>query len=152
MERILKYINNYYAKTEELGTITIKDNKIELKGTYIPSQYILVRGSILNDGIYKINTVSDNTIEVTGSVNEIFEGVVYALAIPKDIIEMQKELDDLESKYEPSVYQSEHFGNYSYSLATNKQGEAMSPFDYVAPRLISYRKIYETSLEKSRRV
>lgn len=152
MERILKYINNYYAKTKELGIITIKDNKIELKGTYIPNQYILVRGSILNDGLYKINTLEDKMIAVTGAINEVFEGVIYALAIPKEIIEMQTELKELESKYEPSVYQSESFGNYSYSLATNKQGETMSPFDYLVPRLIAYRKIYETSLEKARRI
>ena len=51
MEKILKYINNYFAKTRELGTITILDNKIKLKGSYIAGQYIYLKGSILNDGI-----------------------------------------------------------------------------------------------------
>lgn len=152
MERILKYINNYFAKTKEKGEFVINDNKIKMNGKYITGQYVLITGSIFNDGLHKIKSVEDGTITLEQAENEEFKGTIYGLIIPKMILDLEQELRQLEKKYVSSIYNSESFGNYSYSLATNKEGQLMTAFDVIAEKLRPYRQIYETSLERAKEV
>lgn len=152
MEDILKYINNYYAITQEKGLHKITNGKITVRGKYLEGQYILVKGSILSDGVYRVETVEEEEITIHGAENEEFNGCVYGLAIPKVILELNKELEEIKKDYKPSLYKTESFANYSYTLADNGEGGNLTPISAISSRLNEYRCVYETSLSKSRRV
>lgn len=150
MEDILSYINNYFAVTKEEGTFKIEDNSIKIKGNYLQGQYIKLEGSFFNDGIYRVESLVDKTITLIGANNEEFKGVIYSLAIPKDLISIAKKLEELKEKNTNGIYESESFGEYSYTLAKNSKGEIYSNIDSFKNELKKYRKMKDTSLTRAR--
>lgn len=151
MEKVLLYIKNYFARTKEKGTFIIaEEGKIKLKGKYFKGQYILVKGSIMNDGVYIISEVLGNEYNVPGLSIEEFEGYVFGLAVPKDIINAYKKLLELEETRKGlGIYESEKFNDYTYTMAKGQDGQVKTAFDTIKPSLAPYRRIYETSLIKA---
>lgn len=141
LEEILKIINNYFYATGEKGSYNIQDNKLTVKRKYIQGQYIKIEGSIMNNGVHKVLEVSDNQITLEEAINEEFEGVIYGLAIPKDIIRLEPKIKEFESKVKNSVYVSESVGGYSYTKAADKNGNVQSWVGAFANDLRPYRRI-----------
>ena len=80
-------------------------------------QYYLVSGSIFNDGVYQYH--KGNTAPLQ---EETFNGVVVPLAIPKPFLSLVDEISEWQAKNgNLGAYQSESFGGYSYSRATNSR-------------------------------
>lgn len=150
MEEILNYINNYFAISKEENNFNINNNAIQVRGNYLQGQYIKLEGSILNDGIYKVETLVDNTITIVGAINEEFKGTIYGLAIPKEIIGLSKKFEEQKEKIVSSVYDSESFGEYSYTLAKNSKGEVYTAIDTIRNDLKKYRKMRDTSRGKAK--
>lgn len=150
MEDILSYINNYFAVTKEEGTFKIEDNSIKIKGNYLQGQFIKLEGSVLNDGIHKVENLGGETITLTGANNEEFEGVIYSLAIPKDLINIAIKFEELKEKSPNGIYDSESFGEYSYTLAKNSKGEIYRTLDGFKNELKKYRKMRDTSLIRAK--
>ena len=150
MEEILNYINNYFAVSKEENNFNINNNVIQVRGKYLQGQYIKLEGSILNDGIYKVETLVDNTITIVGAINEEFEGVIYGLAIPKDILEITNKFEEQKEKIVNSIYDSESFGEYSYTLAKNSKGEIYTAIDTVKNDLKKYRQMKDISRDRAK--
>ena len=150
MEDILSYINNYFAVTKEEGTFKIIDDAITIRGNYLQGQYIKLEGSILNDGIYKIESLGNKSITLVGANNEEFKGAIYSLAIPKDLVGISVKLEELKEKATNGIYESESFGEYSYTLAKNSKGEIYSNIDSFKNELKKYRKMRDTSLARAK--
>lgn len=119
------------------GTITDKDFTDVIQ----ENQYFRIVGSVFNDGVYQYN----DKLELT---DEVFVGSVWLMAIPKDVISLNKEIDDWIAKYGESVsgpYSSESFGGYSYTKATrNSTGSGTSNPTWqstFSTRLNKWRKI-----------
>lgn len=138
LESICKEINNYFELDHECGAYNIGSNTIEtLIKTYVPGQYIRIKNSILNDGIYKITNVNNGVITVEEDLMPENTGriiIIYPLAIPKDFIELATEI--IENGKEDSV-QSESVSRYSVSY-----GEGGS----------SWTKVYAGALNKWRKL
>lgn len=145
LDKILKYLNNSFYKTCEGDTFTIMDNKIIVNGKYIVGQYIKIQGSLLNDGIYKVVNVADNEITIEGANTEEFVGVIYGLAIPKDIINLETKIKEYMATNKNNSIVSESFGNYSYTKGTNKNGNVATWKDVFAEDLKPYRKINDST-------
>ena len=150
MEEILNYINNYFAISKEENTFNINNNAITVRGNYLQGQYIKLEGSVLNDGIYKVETLADNTITITGAINEEFKGTIYGLAIPKEIIGLSKKFEEQKEKIVNSIYDSESFGEYSYTLAKTEKGTLYTAIDTVKNDLRKYRKLKDQSRKKAK--
>ena len=81
------------------------------------NQYYRIIGSIFNDGVYKHGS------EVL--TDEVFIGAVWLMAVPKEFITLVADITAWQAKYgevtslNMSPYQSESFGGYSYSKASN---------------------------------
>lgn len=144
MDKILAYLNNYFYRFGEKGTYNISENKVQVKGKYIAGQYIRITGSYLNDTIAKVISVEGDIITLEKANNEEFEGVIFSLAIPPTLVDLFAKIEEFESKSTPSNLSSESFGNYSYSVATNKNGENMTWKDVFKNDLRPYRKIYDS--------
>ena len=118
------------------GTFTISGGSAALP--LQQGQYFRIVGSIFNDGVYRY----DDELELT---DETFEGAVWALAIPKPVLDLANEIKAWETKngeVASGVYQSESFGGYTYTKATDAAtGGAVTWQSVFRSRLSAWRKI-----------
>ena len=145
LNEILSYLRNYFEIDKLFGNFIIKDGVLTYAdGEEIPikeRQYIRVVGSTFNDGIYQY--FDDTPIDFI--CDESFNGAIWRLAIPQDVISVADEISAYRAKYEsvdsPSMspYTSESFGGYSYSKNTS-DGSSNWRTTF-APTLSRYRKI-----------
>ena len=116
LTELCKEINNWfnYNQPKYFGTFVIADGAITHDLDLQEGQYFRIIGSVFNDGVHKYN----DQLELQ---DETFEGAIWLMAIPPDVIALSKEIDDWKTKYQtidsPSMspYNSESFGGYSYS-------------------------------------
>ena len=138
LEQVLMNIRNWFTVDGGVhsGTYTIEDGGITLP-FLATGQYFRIIGSVFNDGLHQY--------PATGLVNEEFSGAIWALAIPPAVIELADEISKWQKKNgeaSASPYQSESFGGYSYSKATDaKTGGAVTWQSAFKQQLSLWRKI-----------
>ena len=138
LEQVLMHLKNWFLVPGGIheGTYTIEDGGITLP-FLTNGQYFRICGSVFNDGLHQYN--------VLDLTDETFNGTIWALAIPKAVIELADEIQKWQEKNgEASVspYQSESFGGYSYSKATDSAtGGAVTWQSAFRSRLNNYRKL-----------
>lgn len=158
LEQLLMHLKNWFLVPGGIheDTYTIKDGSIALP--FLENgQYFRIIGSVFNDGLYEYfdgNAICESGNEAV-LTEETFEGAIWALAVPKSIISMAKEMEEWETKNGAAVsspYQSESFGGYSYSKTAGKNGGAMTVWDAFASRLNAYKKTRELGYVKPSRM
>lgn len=135
LEAVLQHLNNYFLIPDGIynDTYTIEEGQLTLP-FLVSGQYFRILGSLFNDGVYKYG----DTLKLT---DETFDGAVWALAIPKDVLSAAEEITAWTAKNgEGGAYTSESFGGYSYSKATNSKGVAVGWRDVFAARLSPWKK------------
>lgn len=137
LEQILGYIHNYFEREIVRGTFTISSGSINV--TFLQEgQYFRIVGSVFNDGVHQYPAS-----ELT---DEVFEGEVWAMAVPPAVIALQTEIEEWNNNNNGnSPFVSESFGGYSYTKGTSSRGNGTStPLgwrDVFASRLDQWRKI-----------
>lgn len=124
------------------GAFEISDGHIadrDFQEIIKPNQYFRISGSVFNDGVWK----NDENLALT---DELFIGAVRLMAIPKEVLDLNAEIDAWIAKYgdaSSSPYQSESFGGYSYTKASGSgsSGSGASWQSIFANRLNKWRKI-----------
>lgn len=113
LEKVLTHLKNWFLVEVNEGTYTIENNTLVLP--YLQEgQYYRICGSVFNDGLHRYG---DPDLQ-----NETFTGTVWALAIPKAVVELAEEIEEWQKengKAAQSPYSSESFGGYSYTKATD---------------------------------
>ena len=138
LEQVLMNIRNWFTVDGGIhsGTFTIKDGGITLP-FLADGQYFRICGSVFNDGLHQY-PASDLKAETV-------EGTVWALAVPQAVIELAAEIEAWETKNGEAasgIYQSESFGGYSYSKATDAEtGGAVTWQSAFKKQLSAWRKI-----------
>ena len=138
LEQVLMNIRRWFPVEGGIhsGTFTIEGGGITLP-FLADGQYFRICGSVFNDGLHQYN--------VLDLTDETFTGTIWALAIPKAVIELADEIQKWQEKNgEASVspYQSESFGGYSYSKATDAEtGGAVTWQSAFKQQLSAWRKI-----------
>lgn len=118
------------------GKFEIKNGEIAAPVFY--GQYFRIVGSVFNDGVYKYG----EDLKLT---DEEFEGAVWALSIPPALVELVNEITEWNAKNKDAVnspYQSESFGGYSYTKAS----------DSATGRDISWQTIFRSRLSEWRKI
>lgn len=135
-------LRNYFLRDRmkdiHTGRFTISEGRIEPLSFLQLGQYFRIVGSVFNDGVY-----------VYGSENledETFNGSIWAMAVPKEAIELAEEIDKWMTDNADALskpYQSESFGGYSYSKGSggNGSGSGYSWQDHFASRLGKWRRV-----------
>lgn len=119
------------------GEYTIVDSDIDVD--FLDSdQYFRIVGSKFNDGVYKFD-------EHLVLEDEVFDGAIWAMAVPPDFLKAVKDSEDYLTAHPMGLeYQSESFGGYSYTRASNNKLLSGS-FSYlpktIANRLNRYRRL-----------
>ena len=138
LEQVLMHLKNWFLVPGGIheGTYTIEDGGITLP-FLANGQYFRICGSVFNDGLHQY-PASDLKAET-------FEGTVWALAVPQAVIELAAEIEEWQKKNgdaSVSPYQSESFGGYSYSKATDSaSGGAVTWQSAFRSRLSAWRKL-----------
>lgn len=144
LETILMHLNNWFLVPDGVheDTYEIKDGSIALP--FLASgQYFRICGSVFNDGLHQY-PAEDLT-------DETFEGTVWALAVPKQLVTLADEIKAWMDKNPVTPYTSESFGGYSYSRATGATGQPAGWQDVFKAQLNPYRKIRETGPVRGQR-
>ena len=138
LEQVLMNIRNWFPVKGGIysGTFTIKDGGITLP-FLADGQYFRICGSVFNDGLHQY--------PATDLVDEEFSGAIWELAIPPAVVDLADEIGAWQEKNgeaSASPYQSESFGGYSYSKATDSvSGGAVTWQSAFRSRLNAYRKL-----------
>lgn len=138
LEQVLMNIRNWFPVKGGIYscTFTIKDGGITLPFLE-DGQYFRICGSVFNDGLHQY-PASDLKAET-------FEGTVWALSVPQAVIDLAAEIEAWQKKNgdaSVSPYQSESFGGYSYSKATDSAtGGAVTWQSAFKQQLSAWRKI-----------
>lgn len=111
-------LKNWFEKEKYIGTFTIEGGQLTDSSFLQDGQYFRVIGSVFNDGVHKFDP---NNAEREDLHDEVFEGAVWAMAVPPTVIALSDKIAAWQAEYGSvnsaamSPYQSESFGGYSYS-------------------------------------
>ena len=140
-------IKNYftYAEDRHIGDWVIENGAIS-PALDLPTDYIRIVGSRLNDGVHKRNK---NGVFVL--TDEAFHGGIWVMSPPADFIALADEIAAWQEKNGDldgpamSPFTSESFGGYSYSKSGGSgDGSTSAGADWkaaFAARLSIYRRI-----------
>ena len=126
----LRYVNSF----------TISGGTLELPGLKA-GQFYRISGSVFNDGVHQYP--SDD------HVDEIFDGVVYPMAVPPSVIKLADDItawQETNAESQSGPYQSESCEGYSYTKATRTSASGANLDGYAAvfyDRLKPWRKLHE---------
>lgn len=138
LEQVLREIRNWFIVDGGIhsGNYTIEDGGITLP-FLADGQYFRIIGSVFNDGLHQY--------PAAGLVDEEFSGAIWALAIPPAVVDLADEIGAWQEKNGEAasgIYQSESFGGYSYSKATDSASGGAVTWQSVFKRQLSaWRKI-----------
>jgi hypothetical protein len=150
LETVLTHIKNWFVVPNGVheGIYAIENGSLPLPFLQ-DGQYYRICGSVFNDGLHKYGDTADKLQD------EKFTGTVWALAIPKAVVDIAAKIDEWQTKNGEAVtspYTSESFGGYSYTKATDSTTGAMATWETVfRSQLNPYRKLVETAPVKPRR-
>lgn len=150
LTEVCNFIHNYFEVAQISGEFQIANGAIDLDDFLRFGQRFRIVGSSLNDGIYTYRmdgVYNDDNTELTALDDETFIGVIYAMSIPRNVMQI---VDDIKTWVEKnkdaldSPYTSESFGGYSYTKASgsgSNAGGALGWQDLFRSKLNAYRKI-----------
>ena len=144
LETVLIHLKNWFVVPRGVheGIYTIENSTLELPFLQ-KDQYYRICGSVFNDGLHKYGDMEDKL------QNETFTGAVWALAIPKAIVELSEKIEEWQTKngaVTESPFTSGSFGGYSYTKATDSTTGAVATWETVfRSQLNPYRKQRETA-------
>ena len=141
-------LRNFFDKGQPklVGDVDIVDGKITqtaFTDLIQDNQYFRIIGSVFNDGVYQYTSKLSLT-------DETFSGTIQLMAVPKEFLDLVKEISDWQDKYgkldsaSMSPYSSESFGGYSYSKSSGGGENGISGSSWKAffgDRLNRWRKI-----------
>lgn len=139
-------VNNWFDRDQPKyhGSFTIADGLLEEAesiGIQV-GQYFRIIGSVFNDGAHKYTGESDEEL-----TDEVFSGSVCLMAVPKEFVDLAKEIGDWLNKYgesmmSPLASESLSPTSYSYSMNTGAgSGTGTSWQNVFSSRLNRWRKI-----------
>lgn len=116
-------------------TYTISGGSITPLDFLQDGQYFRIIGSVFNDGVYQY--------PATSLTDEVFEGAVWAMAVPPTLIALSAEIEEYNKSDagKPSPFTSESFGGYAYTKATDANGAPIGWQKAFASRLNKWRKL-----------
>ena len=130
-------LRNYFEvpNGRHFGKFTISGGSIAPLDFLQEGQYFRIVGSVFNDGVYQYPT--------TSLTDEVFEGAVWAMAVPPTLIALAAEIEAYNDSDagKASPYTSESFGGYSYTKATDVNGAPIGWQKAFASRLNKWRKL-----------
>lgn len=149
LNAICAEIKNYFTweGDKHIGDFSIVNGAITPSFS-IPTDYIRIVGSHLNDGVHKRG---ENGFNLTDEGK--FHGGVWVMSPPADFLALAAEIEAWQTKYSGvdsvamSPFQSESFGGYSYSKASGGSGSGAG-----ASSVPNWQSVFASRLKIYRRI
>lgn len=122
LTELCQELHNWFVLEKHTGTFEITGGEITAS-FLVEGQYYRIMGSIFNDGVHQFGHEAEGELK-----DETFDGSVWALGIPKAVINLATEIAEWQTKYGTvdspamSPYSSESFGGYSYNKSAGGYG------------------------------
>lgn len=137
LTEICAELRNYFEvpNGRHFGKFEIIGGSITPSDFLQDGQYFRIVGSVFNDGVYQY--------PATSLTDEVFEGAVWAMALPPSLIALAAEIDEYNKSDagKASPFTSESFGGYAYTKATDANGAPIGWQKAFASRLNRWRKL-----------
>ena len=137
LTEICAELRNYFEvpNGQHFGKFEISGGSIAPLDFLQEGQYFRIIGSVFNDGVYQY--------PATSLTDEVFEGAVWAMALPPSLIALSAEIEEYNNSNagKASPFTSESFGGYSYTKATDSNGAPIGWQKAFASRLNRWRKL-----------
>lgn len=134
LAKLLAELNNWFIVPDGIhhDTFTVEGSALTLPFLR-DGQYFRVLGSVFNDGLYRYPAAD--------LIDETFEGTVWALAVPKAVVELSDSIAAWqEQNGNNGPYTSESFDGYSYTKATTSKGKPLTWREAFAGDMKEWRK------------
>jgi len=145
LSELCSELNNYFDKSQpkKSGEFHISSGHLSEDVGLQVGQYYRIIGSVFNDGVHQYKTEADADLK-----DETFSGSVWLMAVPKEFVDLAKEIADWQKKYgeasmNPLSSESLTATSYSYSLnaGSGASGSGSSWEAVFASRLTKWRRI-----------
>lgn len=139
LTELCAHLRNWFVRLDadrRTGTFEIAGGYIDLPWL-ADGQYFRIIGSVFNDGVWQYPT--------SELVDEVFDGAVWAMAVPPDVVNLAAEIEAWEKKYRDaaeSPYKSESFGGYTYTKADGDTSEGG----------LTWQKVFRSRLNRWRKL
>lgn len=143
LDDVCAELKNYFVTDRQFGVFKISDGAISPLDFVQKGQYFRIVGSVFNDGVYKYTSEG-----IEGLTDEEFDGAIWAMAVPKQLVDLMGEMNEWQAKYGEVVaspYTSESFGGYSYTKASGMTAEDEGGG-------IDWRRTFKSSLNRWRKL
>lgn len=142
--QVCREVRNFFETASESGDFSLFDSQIALNGVYKAGQFLLITGSLRNDGIYKIATAENGVCSLEGVCeDEVWSGTVYTLRFPPDFLALCGEIQAFQEREGNSNIVSESvLGVHSYSAATDSKGGRQKWQDVFRKELAPFRRMF----------
>lgn len=138
MENVMRRVRNYFQRGYTEGTFDITGNVLSPAPA---APWVAIRGSLYHDGVYRC---TDGVLQdmPEGRMDERFTGVVWHLHPPDDFVSLVEDINAYDAKNPAGAYQSESFGDYSYTRPSGANGGVMSWETAYADALRPYKRMF----------
>lgn len=134
-------LKNYFVlpNGKHFGTFTVSGGILAPLDFLQSGQYFRIVGSVFNDGVWQYPAV--------GLTDEVFDGAVWAMAVPKDFEEFASDCDDVQKKIDAFIaketgFSAESYPNgYSYSNASSLPASIQTELSLINKRKARFRKL-----------
>ena len=149
IEQICDMINNDFTDPETVirGVFRVEGGRLEVEGVR-DGQYVRIRGSAFNDGIWRC--------PLSGMTDETFSGEVWPMRAPKAFLKLVSEIEAWVERFGDaalSPFAEEDYGHYRYKKAqtvrSTSGGGRTSVWETRQP---SWQSVYGDRLRRWRRL
>ena len=122
LTQICQYLRKWFVRDKYFGTFKIENGVLTYAdGTALSllnGQYFRIVGSILNDGVFQYQTPAPANA-ASELQDEVFNGAVWSMAIPRDFLALVSEISAWCSTYSEAItspYASQTVGDWTRTL------------------------------------
>lgn len=137
--RTMKECRNFFETGYVKREFTITGGAISPAGIFPVGSYIAIEGSNFYSGVYRV--MQGGVLEgiPVDAFNDKFVGRVWFLRPPAGFLELCSQISEYIEKTPKGAYQSESFGDYSYTRANGKNGGVLTWQENFGEELAQYR-------------
>jgi len=154
ISQIMNYCKNHFVRSKERkSTFAIVSDGItgSFQEKYIVGQYLWIRESIANDGVYKIIGVDlDNKLTLDATLTDEYLDdeyiTIYGLAVPTSFLDIVTDIGNWKTNNAGKEgVKSESIDDYSISFSTGSNGATANTWQTAfESRLTPYKQVFET--------
>ena len=141
LNAVMTEIKNHFAISSECVPVSFEEDGIngEFYKTYVVGQYVWIKNSVVNDGVYKITAIEGSKITLDGTFTLINTNIrLFALAVPNEFIELVSDISTF-SETETVGIKSESLSDMSQTFA----GDGGEWEVVYAKKLRKYRRMFD---------